>query len=91
MASQDSDSKYWTLSSPQLAIECHNLTEKGAAVHSNIDTDIRNQATQLCDSWQLALQMPDNDFFARSERAVQIASLRKRTIEILVQVDRNAS
>ena len=85
MAYVEYDDAYWKLTSSALAKRCQELAEEG----SPVDPELHAEARRLHAGWQEALSMPDVEFDEYARRASRIASLRKRTIEILIMTYQN--
>jgi hypothetical protein len=83
MANQATTLDFWSLKAVQLARECRQIAQSGSA---EIDDRLRTEAALLSAEFQDALHMPQDEFEDEARRAAQLASLRKRAIEILVKV-----
>jgi hypothetical protein len=83
MAIEDIPVDFWSLKSTQLARECRMIAKGDFPVP---DETVRTEARLLAEEWQDAIHMPQDEFADQARRASQLAALRKRTIEILVNV-----
>lgn len=85
MSPQDSQASFWSLASPQLAERCRWIAE---IAPKTVDASLRAEAGRLYAAWLDALDQPRDDFDEKRRKAALRAGLRKRTIEILVKIDR---
>jgi hypothetical protein len=83
MADEDSRIDFWSMHSSQLRDQCIEIAD---APPPGVDPALRAEAHQLAIEWQEAIEMPQHDLFEKSRRESEISALRKRTIEILVDV-----
>lgn len=83
MANQATTLDFWSLKAVQLAKECRQIAQNDTA---EIDESLRVEAKLLAAEFHDALLMPQDEFEDEARRAAQLASLRKRAIEILVKV-----
>lgn len=82
---KESRSDFWSLSSSQLAAECRLIANGGS---SQADKALQAEAKRLYAGWRETIGRPGEDFGDLSGKAVQLAGLRKRTIEILIKLGR---
>ncbi len=83
MANQATTLNFWSLKAVQLAKECRQIAQSDSP---QIDENLRAEAKLLAAEFHDALLMPQDEFAEEARRAAQLASLRKRAIEILVKV-----
>lgn len=86
MEHKDFRTNYWALSSLQLA-EQIGLIANGDP--TAIDAATRAEAGLLVAEWQDALKIPRATLEEVESRIAQLAGLKKRTIEILIKVNKN--
>jgi hypothetical protein len=75
----------WSLTHEQLAKQCQLIAKDSSPT---IAPSLRAETERLSASWRDALQGPTNNFQKQTQQAVQLAGLRKRTIEILIRTGR---
>jgi len=88
MAQIDSPFQYWSLTSNQLAAQIKSIAD---AKLSAYDDATRSEAKNLSEKWQEALSLPKTNFAEQSRRATQLAALQKRTIPLLLRLQRRAT
>jgi hypothetical protein len=81
MEYSESSIDFWSLSSTQLAKECQAVADANPV----IDEALQAEARRLYVGWIEALELPNHTIPDRSRRASLLASLRRRTIEILIK------
>ena len=82
-----SDDHLWQLSPEALAHKCQEL---GHASTSAVDPSLREEARRIYGGWTEAFSISKHDNDARERIAAATASLRKRTIELLVKAHQEA-
>lgn len=83
MADEISNIDFWALKPIELARECEMIAN-GQVVAAG--EELRVEARRLASEWDQTAHMPVLEFDDKARRAARIASLRKRTIQILVKV-----
>jgi len=79
----NSKDNVWLLTSAQLS---HKIQAIADGDTTAIDEALRTEARRLCSNWRDALKPAEKDIEKQSERASQLAAVRKRTIQILLLV-----
>lgn len=75
---------YWGLSSEALAGYCHEIA---GSESPGLSPALHAEADLLSRSWREGIDLPHKEFAEDPRRASLLASLRKRTIELLVRID----
>jgi hypothetical protein len=76
-------SNFWSLSDIELAKECRVIAESTSA---SVSATVKAEATRLYGDWRNAINFPEQDRQEKARRAAVTAGLRKRTIQILVNL-----
>lgn len=79
-----SNDHLWQLSPEELAHRCQQL---GHASSSPADPGLREEARRIYGGWTDAFSINKNDIDSRERVAAATASLRKRTIELLMKAE----
>lgn len=74
---------FWSLSDIELAKECRVIAESTSA---SIGDTVKAEAVRLYGDWRDAINFPEQDRQEKARRAAVTAGLRKRTIQILVNL-----
>jgi hypothetical protein len=85
MADEDSRINFWSMHSSQLRDQCIEIADTAP---TGVEPALQAEARQLAIEWQEAIDIQSEDVFVQSRKASLVAALRKRTIEILVDVYR---
>ena len=83
---QQNDIDIWSLSLAQLAEQCRLIAEGDSA---NIDKKLQDEAARLYVSWINAFDQHGDNSFEQERKALHRAGLKRRTMEILVKINRN--
>jgi hypothetical protein len=81
-----SEAKLWSLSSTELASACQQIAAGNAP---SAGATLEAEAGRLYASWRDAMEQPGDELEDRERKASQRAALRKRTIEILIKINRS--
>lgn len=79
-----SNDHLWSLSFEELAHKCQEL---GHASSSTVDPHLREEARRIYGGWTDAFSITKDENDAAERIAAATASLRKRTIELLVKAE----
>ena len=82
-----SNDNLWQLSPEELARRCQEL---GQASPSELDPALAEEARSVYSGWTDAFSIDKHDNDARERIAAATASLRKRTIELLMKAEQEA-
>lgn len=85
MGQQDSDTGIWSLSPVQLAEQCRLIAESNS---TDIDKKLQDEAARLYTSWKNALVQHEDNQQEQARKALQRTGLKRRTMEILVKINR---
>jgi hypothetical protein len=83
---QQNDIDIWSLSLAQLAEQCRLIAEGNSTA---IDKKLQDEASRLYMSWTNAFDQHGDNSFEQERKALHRAGLKRRTIEILVKINRN--
>lgn len=78
----ESSKGIWSLSYHELAEQCFAI----ATGDVKADANHKQEAKRLNNEWLDAFALPEKEFGDKSRKATHLASLRSRTIEILIRV-----
>lgn len=85
MPDQDSAVNYWQLRSSELAEECLTLLDDRSLTSA---PELHRELNMISRSWSETFEMPTESFEEQARRAARIGALRKRTIELLVRIEK---